>query len=937
LKNVTNDFKTAQSGEMVKVVRRISYKLRTWNSGTSVYDWDSSWTELPESSIVQVGSITAKLDTDRLNEFKVSNVDISVLNADGSWNPWALGGSVFTGKEPYWTKFKIESGFVLPDTSTEYIPLFVGVVVGFTLEAGGQIVKFNIQGLEAILINSNAESVSTTVSNETPSGTINSSNKDFVTLNPGVGIIDNVKVDSVDNKPGKHYDISQLNEPTLGAKITFKTAPTTGQTVKVWYRYWKQDQQLENLVTDLLTVAGVQSGASVQQVTFPGGVGDSFTIDSQSDWSMGTTSDGDITRAPGDLRIKMDASSNYELLDNFSDGNFTSNPTWTVRSGSHGSGWQIVGNKLQGDLFTVGSVIDTPANGRIVGCWITDSSFVSGSNGTGFSFCFSGGGTYNYDGNSVMQNHVGDRVEYGDKYTGTGASVRLVLNNVSVASKDVAWNNPTIKVIRYASGLVEVYLNGTLEIYGSSSAWNSASVLGYGGFYYSYDGLWQFDNINRPKSTLSSTWTSATMDMTSTVVSFGSLVSSVHVGGGTVTISTRTSGDGITWDSWVAVSSDGTINSTTHRYVQIKIVMTMPSSSHDEPYVSYLKLNYTKLTTTIKLANFTDKTCYQAIQSLGAFSNYEWGFKEDETFFFREKEVGNTVDLALDYATNLIEFETTNAGHDRAYSEVQATFGNYDIVVSDPGTQTGPLKRFGRKRFTVDGADLLISPDTDVATGIASGMYETMKDLRRIFRAKIKLTQWLDLSDTVSVTWATEFTGLLCKVIGVRHDTEGMVSELDLEEIFIPSASLIPFFNNDFESDLTNWTEDVDPTFTLYGYPNGPFQGSYSMGRGSLTNPLYWGPGGSGYIHCEIRDIAGSLLENRNLGGGLADDTWTQKTITLSGYTGQTIRIAIGDETGKLIMSGQFLSDGRSIMFYVKAKVLTAPTRYTNFFDYFTY
>jgi hypothetical protein len=261
------------------------------------------------------------------------------------------------------------------------------------------------------------------------------------------------------------------------------------------------------------------------------------------------------------------------------------------------------------------------------------------------------------------------------------------------------------------------------------------------------------------------------------------MVKDVHTGDGTVVISTRTSTNGSNWDSWVAVSSDGTINSTLHRYVQIKVEMTMPSSSHNEPYVSYIKLNYTKLTTTIKLANFTDKTCYQAIQSLGAFANYEWGFKEDETFFFREKDVSQTVDVVLDYGINLISFETTNAGHDQVYSEVQATFGNYDVVFGDPGTQTGPLKRFGRKRLTVDGGDILISPDTDVATGIASGMYDTVKDVRRIFTAKVKIMQWIDLSDTVSVTWGTEFSGLLCKVTGVRHDTEEMTTTLDLQEI----------------------------------------------------------------------------------------------------------------------------------------------------------
>lgn len=151
-------------------------------------------------------------------------------------------------------------------------------------------------------------------------------------------------------------------------------------------------------------------------------------------------------------------------------------------------------------------------------------------------------------------------------------------------------------------------------------------------------------------------------------------------------------------------------------------------------------------------------------------------------------DANNFADVALNYGTNLISFETTDAGIGEVYSEVQATFGNYDVVIKDPGSETGPLKRYGQKRLTIDGGDILIAPDTDVATGIASGMFDTVKYARRIFTAKIKMTPWLDLSDTVSVTWGVggaEFDNFICKVVGVRHDTEAMVTTLDLQEILI--------------------------------------------------------------------------------------------------------------------------------------------------------
>lgn len=115
----------------------------------------------------------------------------------------------------------------------------------------------------------------------------------------------------------------------------------------------------------------------------------------------------------------------------------------------------------------------------------------------------------------------------------------------------------------------------------------------------------------------------------------------------------RTSTDASTWDSWVTVTSQGVVGSTVKRYIQIRIEMAVASSAYFEPYISYLKLNYRKMTTKVKLANFTGKTCYSAIQSLGAFANYEWGFKEDETFFL---EKNNQVSIVRDLLIFLTTF-----------------------------------------------------------------------------------------------------------------------------------------------------------------------------------------------------------------------------------------------------------------------------------------
>lgn len=797
MKSVSEDFKAATSHPTAKIAHRLFYKVRIWNSGLSKYIWDTVWAQVPESEIVSIGSITAKLDTDRLNEFKISNVDIKLTGS--KWYPWDPTSNFdpMNAKEPFWTKFKIESGWWKEDMSSiEYTPMFIGVMVGYSFDASEQSVRLNLQGLEALLLNANAEDVSNTVSNETPTGAVNGTNKDFVTLSPGVGLIDAVTVSGVTKYVGKDFDISQLNEPTTGAKITLKVAPTGGQTVKVWYRYWKQDENIEDLVTDLLTVAGVDSGANVHQVTFPGGVGDSFTFDTGADWSTGTLSECDLNTVPGDLRIDYNSGFNATQIDGFSDGNYTSTPTWTASGSGLTATWTSP-NKVRLQKVNDEGIFDTPHNGAKIGSWTFGIDITSIDWAERICFAFGG---HQRISNSISpfgyQYHSGDWVEIHCEH-GTGdLYLRLYINGGLVGSHKltgtVIGTGFGVRVTRTSTKCFVATNHISPFNYVDRIVYSFTSQLNFTPAYLGF-GLARprtFGDIDckvfsilQPNTTLDATWTSPTLDMTASVLSFGTLVTDKNAGDGTITISTRTSTDGSTWDSWVAVTSQGVVGSTVKRYVQVKVELSVSSSSHNEPYVSFLKLNYRKMTTIVKLANFTGKTCYSAIQALGAFANYEWGFKEDETFFFREKQPSSGVELTFDFSDNLLSFEITSAGYENVYSEVQATFGNYDVIVADSGSSTGPLKRFGKKRLTVDGGDILISPDTDVATGIASGMFETVKSLRKLFTAKTKLMLWADLSDVVGVNTSIPFNGIYCKVVGVRHDIESMTSTFDLEEI----------------------------------------------------------------------------------------------------------------------------------------------------------
>ena len=131
-------------------------------------------------------------------------------------------------------------------------------------------------------------------------------------------------------------------------------------------------------------------------------------------------------------------------------------------------------------------------------------------------------------------------------------------------------------------------------------------------------------------------------------------------------------------------------------------------------------------------------------------------------------------------------------------------------MTKTPEIPSSPSARFGKRRFNISNGDILIANDTDVSTGIAIGLLDYLSVPRRTCKAKTKLMEWVDLSDTVSVTYrdqpnnwwmgdthvylgqtdihlhgpeANTLDGFLAKVVGYRHDTESKTSEFDLEEI----------------------------------------------------------------------------------------------------------------------------------------------------------
>lgn len=845
MKSVSAAFKNAHASPSSVSLRRVSYKRRYWDQPTQKFIWEGSWTTLSESEVVSVSAITAKLDTDAVNEFKISNLTITLKNADRRWtstNPFGLFGkdsaSPVNGYEPYWTKFRIETGYVVSGVDT-YVTMFVGVAVDFKTEGNSDTMQIDVQGLEALLQNANAEEAGVYVENETVTGTADGVNKDFYTVQPGVGVVLSVTINSSEVKAGTDYSLAEIENPKSGAKISFSYPPASGSTIRASYRYYRQNQSIEDNVKDLLSVVGFTSSDwTIDTVTFPGDIYYQMEYGGAIDFSQSTLNNISLTHKPGYAQLDPDTASNKYLLDDFNDGNYTG---WNVQAATNGS-FSVTGNRLRFTPTTNGAsgmiirgnyTSDTPFDRlRKRGCFTFDAYFsgiytslvislskdqpVSGTDKTESGFVFAPSL------NSIMYFH---RLDDGSISYRSWHDAKGLL---------VAGSLLSVKIIRYPYGYINVSVNGTVLVsdkfeYDQSPKWFVVTCYTP----YSVDYI-EIDNVYLPELNLTADVTSPVIDLRVTPTAFGNAFMDADIPPGdqfeidqlnanpsygplaSIAYSTNTSADGSTWDGWVAMTGSSVINSTPRRYMKLKADLTLSSANghlHQHDILAFAKatIPYKSNSAIIKLPKYTGKTVYDAISSFGAFCNYEWGFGSDEKFFFRSKSANTSIDETLSSSSNIVDASDIRLGTDRVFDSVSVSYGDNVYKSKVSGTdQYNITKRYGHKEYNATHDDMLLDSDVNIAENVSKQLLSYYSKPRRTCKVRTKLMEWIDLSDTVSVTFrdkpvnwwigdtqvylgqtdiylhgpeSNTLDGFVSKVVGYRHDTEGKTSEFDLEEI----------------------------------------------------------------------------------------------------------------------------------------------------------
>jgi hypothetical protein len=820
MKTVTADFRAAQARPDATFVRSVWYKRRKWDTATTNYIWETSWTRLALDEVVTISPVTWKLDSEQLNEFKVSNVTVVVQNFNNKWRPDNPGG-IF-GKDsgstdyfydPYFMKFQIRAGFQLAGGTTEEINVFTGLATDYQMDSQSRDCQILIAGLESQLLNTKAEGIGTSVSLENV-GTGNGVTTAFTTANPGVGGITQVTVNGVAKIEGSDFSVSQLNDASLGAKVTFTAAVTNTHIVRVSYFYWPQNKQFHEIVTLLLNAGGIAGASqSVQPVLFDNSVLNTFTKTTQADFDAGTktriASYGTNTNFDpgylwsGYIGIDFDNASNKEAQ------------TWAAAL----TGWTTYSSGTP-TVTSDGTylIFNTGASGGNCSAWRSSDRRVGG-----FEFKFTFGQTSN---SSLTVTPCASSVGATGNPTKTGGYGITITDSVIQISGSITaaiapgTTEHTVKVLVDQTG-TRVYYDGVLTLTGTqrpatSSYWvvNWPTTGGTGK-------ICKLRGFSTPVATATGDWISATVDFGAAPTAWGAFDYTEQLNsGGTSAYYTRTSTDGVTFDSYVAVSA-GFPQSALKRYAQIKVSLSMVTNTtialadvaKCEPAVDEVVLRGTTGSTLVTVPNVAGLSVYEAIQKIGEFTNYEFGFSPDEVFFFRSKTPAAAA-MTLTGSDYISRISGFSSGFDRVYSVVRAVYGLYTREVTDAGgTSTSPAERVNTKRYEISpDSNIAVAVTADIATGVATGLAAFLAYPRRRARVLTKFLPQLDLSDVVAISlldnqptpawyWGDDFVywgepsiyywgkkqqlayGLNMKIIGARYDLERQTCELELEEV----------------------------------------------------------------------------------------------------------------------------------------------------------
>ena len=766
---ISDNLKSAFNRPNPVYKKTIELYRQAWSGSAYVYDSAIDITDyLTEDSS---GTIMWKLDKEDYGVFNLDNVTLTFRNDRNQWKQDNPKGLFPSGKLVNQSKIIIKIGAQLADGTYETLRSFTGYISGDPdYNPEEKTVSMTLVSAMSIFEKKSAEEISTLVTDELlgqDSGT------EFTTDNNGVGIIVIVKRGttlggSTEIKPTTDYTTSDLNKKSLPLKITLLAALTSGEKLYCSYRYWHQDKLMEWLAEQVMTLCGISS-YQISPAIFYNSVSNTWTQTEQADWEASSLVNIDTTSNPGSFKRK------WFLIDDFSDGNYTSNPVWNVDTGS----WSVSSSKL-----TASPTWGAPARIRL--------SYLRGKSSGTWSFKM--GHVFNYacrtrirffathyigvyyHGRALSLGYDGSTISlistqlanYG--YTDIETVIASVAGTISITDiMCVSFDKQTGDAKVYKNGTLILSANATNLITNDSledfSIYTIPDLPGSGTppdppatLTFTFTDLYFTDapaTINTSEYNTDCSLTSVIYDMGSSLTSINNLTNIYTLNNGVIVVSTFTSDSsdfstGNDTQGWVQIGDTGTIYSAIKRYIKFKVEITATIPA--DPIMDNMVLEYFTSTTLIDLVNLTNMTCRQVLDLITELPAYEMGFKADDTFIYRPRSTSVPPILDLTSDINIKTVRNLSDGIDRVKNRVVAEFGVYRRV-SDASADTDPnsITKYGTREYSVSASNLLPADNVNLAYAVAPTILAYTKTPRRRCTVETKFILHLELGDKVTV------------------------------------------------------------------------------------------------------------------------------------------------------------------------------------------
>lgn len=555
---------------------------------------------------------------------------------------------------------------------------------------------------------------------------------------------------------GVDYNVSRLDDPRA-AEIRIEVAPAAGVTPLVTGERWLEDQLAEELVEALCDEAGIpEAKRIIAPSLFPGGLSGQVTVNDQVDWEDATLNEGlETADEPGSVFIPvplLDASL-YETIDDFDDGDFTSNPAWNQQ----GSGAASVSAGVLSLGNAGGNVALSVPRTDAIGMWRLDIGAWAGLPFVGLMLggeTLLGGGLPNANGYVFGRPGDGTPTIFWRIDSGT-PTVLLTLPDPA---------NKTVYIVRTSSGRWDIYYDDgsgpTLEGSLVDATYNSGSYVMVGNHQQTDTGTWELDFIGF-RDAATPAVIEYEQDLGGAPTAFGTLESLVDLNGGEVTIRTTTKPLAGSYEGLSSLSpgpSYGLISSSLQRFFKIRLEVKLDPVTISSPRVHRMIANFTTNVVRIAVANFRGMSCLDGVELLARLLDYETGSTGEDVFYWRPKTVSPTPVLHLTVDNVISRLRNYSPGYDRVANVGFVRYGSHSEEYD--GAAAGELEptsetRFGRIVATDDLSTFLTAADVNIAAARAQIIYERRHRPRKRLVLECKIVPWLEVGDVVRVTYYT--------------------------------------------------------------------------------------------------------------------------------------------------------------------------------------